>query len=346
MAQETDYILSNSVKAFVCAEDTVGTVKTADMTQLQTTSISIPEITVPLEYSANRSGTQVALVGQGNHVTGTNLWTFDTTIKGTTAAIKLAGGAVMTDTPGGSADMDLMNTYAFPIANYKTGATGATENTYTFLFQNAGSDTDGANNMLFHGCVATGMSLAQGIGSESGELTITINWATGFMPEVTSTDPSGTTVQDVAVPKNIRTLDEEATNVDAQEVVLQSWDLSMTRTIERIGYKNHETDGSANAFEPFGYAMTGSWEVSGSISCIRNSSIHAMLNHFRDSNTVAINILDDTAADFSVILPTCYIGDTSMDLGGAVMTQTIPFTVVGAANIASASEMVTIKADN
>ena len=62
MAQETDYILSNSVKAFVCAEDTVGTVKTADMTQLQTTSISIPEITVPLEYSANRSGTQVALV--------------------------------------------------------------------------------------------------------------------------------------------------------------------------------------------------------------------------------------------------------------------------------------------
>ena len=134
MAQETDYILSNSVKAFCRAEDTVGTAKTADMTQLQTTSISIPEITVPLEYSANRSGAQVALVGQGNHTTGTNMWTFDTTLKGTTAAIKLAGGAVMTDTPGGSADMDLMNTYAFPLANYKTGATGATENTYTFIF--------------------------------------------------------------------------------------------------------------------------------------------------------------------------------------------------------------------
>ena len=137
MAQETDYILSNSVKCFVKAEDTVGTAKLADMTQLQTTSISIPEISVPLEYSANRSAAQVALVGQGHHAHGTNMWTFETTLKGTTAAIKLAGGATFTDTPGGSADMDLNNTYAFPIANYKTGATGATENTYTFVFQNA-----------------------------------------------------------------------------------------------------------------------------------------------------------------------------------------------------------------
>tara|TARA_Y100001963_G_scaffold152114_1_gene236296 strand:- start:5808 stop:6848 length:1041 start_codon:yes stop_codon:yes gene_type:complete len=346
MAQETDYILSNSVKAFVCAETTVGTVNTTDMTQLQTTSISIPEISLPLEYSSNRSAAQVALVGQGHHVAGTNLWTFDTTVKGTTAAIKLAGGAVFTDTPGGSADMDLNNTYAFPIANYKTGATGATENTYTVLFQNAGSDTDGSNNVMFHGCIATGMSLSQGIGSESGELQLTINWATGFMPQAVSTDPGGTTVQDVAVPKNIRTLDEENTNVHAQEVVLQSWELSMSRSIERIGYKNHETDGSADAFQPFGYAMTGAWEVTGSVSCIRNSSIHAMLAKFRDSSTVAINIKDDTDTDFSVLLPTCYIGDTSMDLGGGVMTQTIPFTVVGAANIASASEMVTIKAAN
>ena len=45
-------------------------------------------MTVPLEYSGNRSGSQVALVGQGKHVMGTNLWTFETTLKGTTAAIK------------------------------------------------------------------------------------------------------------------------------------------------------------------------------------------------------------------------------------------------------------------
>tara|TARA_Y100000401_G_scaffold38325_1_gene28904 strand:+ start:1315 stop:2349 length:1035 start_codon:yes stop_codon:yes gene_type:complete len=344
MAQETDFILSNSVKCFIKTETTTGTAITSSMKQLQTTSISIPEISVPLEYAANRSGAQVALEGQGHHVLGTNLYTFDTTLKGTTAAIKDACGAVFTDTAGGGASNALNNTYAFPSATYKNGNTSS-PNTYTVFFQNAGSDTDGAAHIQFAGCIATGMTLSQGIGSESGELTVTINWATGYLPQAVSTSLSSTT-SDSATPKNIRTLDEDATNVNAQDVVIQSYEVSINRSIERIGYKNNETDGSADAFAPFGYAMVGAFEVTGSISCIRNSSIHAMLAKFRDSSTVAINIIDDTANDFTIAIPKAYIGDTSMDMGGAVMTQTLPFTAVGDADITSASPVITIKAAN
>lgn len=344
MAQETDFILSNSVKCFIKTETTTGDAITSSMKQLQTTSINIPEISVPLEYSANRSGAQVALVGQGHHVLGTNMYTFDTTLKGTTAAIKDACGAVFTDTAGGDASNALNNTYAFPSAKYKNANTSS-PNTYTVFFQNAGSDTDGAAHIQFAGCIATGMSLSQSIGSESGELSVTINWATGYLPQAVSTSLSSTTA-DTTIPKNIRTLDEAACNVDAQEVVIQGYDLNISRTIERIGYTNNETDGSADAFEPFGYAMTGAFEVSGSISCVRNSSIHEILNHFRDGSTVAINIIDDTANDFTIAIPTAYLGDPSMDVGGAVMMQTLPFTAVGAADITSASPVVTIKAAN
>ena len=336
MAQQTDYVLSNNVKCFLKAEETVGTAQTDTMMRLHTTSISIPEVSVPLEYSANRSGAQVALLGQGHHVKGTNLYSFDTTMKGTNYAIRLACAAVMNDASGHAATNTLNNTYAFDSSKYKHGTGSGAGNTYTIFFQNAGSDTDGDAHMQFKGCVATGFSFSSGVGSESGELQVTINWTTAYIPEVVSTSLSSTGTDD-GEPKNHRTLDADTTNIDAEDVVVQNYDLSVSRSIERIHYKD------TTSYDPFGYAMTGAFEVSGSISCIRNTSIDNMIAHFSDSSTVAINIAEATATDFSIALPYCYIGDTSFDLGGAVMTQTIPFTAVANNDLSSATAFVTIK---
>lgn len=334
MAQATDFVLSNAVKCFIKSETTVGTANVAAMKQLQTTAITIPEISVPLEYGSNRSGAQVALSGQGHHVKGTNMYSFDTTMKGTDYAIKLACATTFNDAPGHAGTNTLNNTYAYDSASYKHGASN--KNTYTVFFQNAGAATAAAKHMQFTGCVATGFSMSSGIGSESGELTVTINWVTAYIPSASTAVLSSTT-SDSGNPKNHRDLDEELTNVDAEDVVVQGYEFSCSRSIERIHYQDNTN------FHPFGYAMSGAWEVSGSLTCIRNTSIANMLAHFSDSGTIAINLSEATATNYSIALPFCYIGDTSMDLGGAVMTQTIPFTCVGNADLTSAAAMATIK---
>ena len=135
MAQQTDFVASNNVKLFIKNEDSaVGTANTAAMKRLQTTSITIPEVSVPLEYSANVSGSQVQLDNQGHHVKGTNMYTFDTVLKGTDYNIKLACAATFNDAPGHAGTNTLNNTYSFNAAKYKNDASSG--NTYTMFFQN------------------------------------------------------------------------------------------------------------------------------------------------------------------------------------------------------------------
>ena len=118
-------------------------------------------------------------------------------------------------------------------------------------------------------------------------------------------------------------------------MVLQSWELSASRTIERIHYK----DTTAGVFAPFGYAMTGGMEVSGSMTVIRNDTVHDLMANFRNSTTSAIQITDGTLI---VALGKCLLNEPTVDNGGAVLTETIPFVVVGNDDISSATTMVSI----
>jgi hypothetical protein len=192
--------------------------------------------------------------------------------------------------------------------------------------------------MVMQGCVGTGFTLTQDIGSEGGELVCTINWASAF-PPVYSADDISSSSYDEGTPKNIRSLNSGTTGItgDAlEELVIQSWELSCTRTIERIHYKD-TTDGS---FAPFGYAMVGGFEVTGSITAIRNDDVHDLLADFYDSTTVDINIAE--SSNFAIALDKCFLNEPSIDNGGAVLMETIPFTVVGADNIGSTVKMLGI----
>ena len=333
MAQATNYFPSQNVEVYYQKETNVGTQPDdAGLKKLQVTSFSIPEASVPVEYSAQRAGLFVQTASQGHHSQGTKMWTFDTTLRGTPESVLLATEAVFEDA---SSEATLNNNYSFPHANYKNGASSAA--TFEFRFEQGGSDST-LNNLVLQGCVGTGFTLSEDIGSEGGELVCTINWATAFSPTYGS-DAITSLAYDTGTPKNIRSLDDSATGINGgalEELVIQSFELSVSRTIERIHYKD-TTDGS---FAPFGYAMVGGFEVTGSITAIRNDDIHDLLAKFYDSNTVDINIAESSG--FAIALDKCFLNEPSIDNGGAVLMETIPFTVVGADNIGSATKMVGI----
>ena len=119
-------------------------------------------------------------------------------------------------------------------------------------------------------------------------------------------------------------------------MVIESWELSVNRSIERIHYK----DTTSGTFEPFGYAMTGGFEVTGSITAIRNDDVHDLIANFRNSTSVDINIAE--SSNFAIALDKCYLNEPSIDNGGAVLKEIIPFTVVGADDISSDTKMLGI----
>ena len=336
MAQATNFFPSQNVSVWFQNETNVGDQPDdAGLKKLQVTSFTIPESSVPVEYSSARAGQFVTTATQGHHSQGTKMWTFDTVLRGTPDSVLLACESVFED---GSSEATLNNDYTFPSANYLNGAGSA--KTFEIRFEDAGADST-HNNVVCQGCVGTGFTLSEDIGSEGGELVCTINWATAFMPNTgTDADDAITSpAYDTGTPKNIRSLASGSTGINGgalEELVIQSWELSVNRTIERIHYKD-TTDG---VYEPFGYAMTGNFEITGSMTVIRNDDVHDLLAKFYDSNTVDINIQESSG--FAIALDKCLINEPTIDNGGAVLTETIPFTVVGADDISSSTKMLGI----
>ena len=333
MAQASNFYPSQNVSVWFQKESTVGTEPDdAGLKKLQVTSFTIPEASVPLEFASARAGQFTTTATMGHHSEGTKLWAFDTTLRGTPVSVLLATQAVFEDA---SSEAALNNNYTFPSATYQDGESSAA--TFDIRFVNAGADSS-TETIECAGCVGTGFTLSESIGSEGGELVCTICWATAYMPVHSGTDITSA-AYDTGTPKNIRSLASGSTGINGgalEELVIQSWELSVQRTIERIHYK----DTTSGTFKPFGYAMTGAFEITGSITCIRNDDVHDLLAKFYDSNTVDVNIAE--SSNFAIALDKCLLGESTIDNGGAVLMQTIPFTVVGADDISGATKMLGI----
>ena len=339
MAQATNYFPSQNVSVWLEKETKVGrsqddTVDNAGLKKLQVTGFTIPEASVPLEFSSSRSGQFTTTAGQGHHSQGTKLWTFETTLRGTPDSILFATEAVFED---GSSEAALANDYAFPVTAYQHDSTSSPA-TFNIRFIDAGADTT-LHNIVCRGCVGTGFTLTEDIGSEGGEMVCTIQWATAYVPDNASAqadDDITSPGYDTGSPFNIRNLTAASSEIESgNDMVIESWELSVSRTIERV----HYADNTSGSFEPFGYVMTGAFEVTGSMTVIRNDDVHDLLANFYNSTTVDINITDGT---FVLAADKCLLGESTIDNGGAVLKNTIPFTVVGADDISSSTKMLGI----
>ena len=219
MAQATNFFPSQDVTVWIEKETKVGrsqddTVDNAGLKRLQATSFTIPEASVPLEFSSPRSGQYTTTASQGHHSQGTKMWTFETTLRGTHDSVNLATDAVF---EGGAdpAEAVLNNNYVFPTTSYKHDSTSSPA-TFNIRFINAGADA-ALHNVVLRGCIGTGFTLSEDIGSEGGELVCTISWATAYMPDNTSAqadDDITSAAYDTGTAKNIRSLQTSTTGIN------------------------------------------------------------------------------------------------------------------------------------
>ena len=330
MAQSQIYNPSQNVSVWIQNEAIVGTEPDdASLKRLQATSFTIPEASVPLEFSSPRSGQFTTTATQGHHSEGTKLWTFETTLRGTPISVLLATEAVFEQS---SSTAELDNDYIFPTTGYNV-ATGSGAKTFDIRFVNGGTKA-AAETIECGGCVGTGFTLSEDIGSEGGELVCTISWATGFMPVHSATDITSP-VYDEGTPKNIRSLALTTAELGSgNDLVVSSWEVSVNRTIERV----HYADITSGSFAPFGYAMTGGFEINGSLTVIRNETVHDLLASFYNSTSLDLKLAE--ASNFTIDMDKVLLGESTIDNGGAVLMQTIPFTAVADEDIGGSSEQV------
>lgn len=315
MAYDTQFQPSQDIIVYLGVEATFGTATLAGGTwhKPQVTSFSLPESASPVELASQRTGVAVNFSNQVNHRPDTKVYTFDLTLRGTVSSIARACQLMFEDSSSAHA---LTGAYAFP-TTYKDGTSSTSQ--MTVLFKNGGqSDSDSKGDLVCKSCVATGISFTEDTGSEGGDLMVTINLMTAYQPSHSSLTPSSST-DDTGSAKNIRSL-TNSTTLATNPLMLYSWELGISRTVERISYKD------TTNFDPYGYAMTGAMDVTGSLSAKMDAETYDLISSFH-SGTGALNIQESSG--FTVSVPLVAINEAAIDGGGSHMIQTLPFIAVG-----------------
>ena len=206
---------------------------------------------------------------------------------------------------------------------YKDG--GASIVPVTLHFEDgahAGSGTD----MIFKSCMCTNFTLSGDIASNGGVVMGTATFVTGYLPtEAALTFSGGAHTLLTAQTTMFNMHDLTATTItpsgaSAEDLVLYNFELSIARTVTRIGF-----DTSGNAFKPHGYVV-GGYEVTGSLTAKRDAESLTAI-------TVADNVEPTFALDldtgvFQITAPTAKLDTSSISFDDDGFKQVIPFRCV------------------
>ena len=308
---ETNFQPSKEVNLVIGTEATLGTNTAADGTwnQYPVTDFSLEHPSVPLEVAATKSGKLVRGDWQAVHRPDTASYSVDVTFKGTTSTIVMLMSALFETA---SSPYKLQGNYNPP--NWKDGEAFSTQK--TLLFENAGADTTNVDIVL-EGCVCTSMTLSQDIGTESGQLVAATTWWSGYQPQEIALHPTSSITVDVGQPKSI--FDLSTTTLNSEALQVMSWSITAARSVERISYKDTST------FVPFGYAMSGDWEVTGELVVKRDVSISDLRSQMKGGAAVSLALAESTSANFSITCGTVKIDNSKPEVGESFLTHTIPF---------------------
>ncbi len=203
----------------------------------------------------------------------------------------------------------------------------------TLWFENsthAGTGTD----MYFTSCLCTGLTLSGDIGSNGGVVMCTATFQTAYVPTeaaltLESTSGVNTAISDQTTMFNMHDLTVETLN--AQDLLLYSFELAIARPVNRIGFDND------NSFRPMGYSV-GGYEVTGSLTCKRDAeSLEAI-----DADMSSAQALALSAGDvFQIDAPKAYIDAAGISFDDDGWKQTIPFRCTYSG--ATSSTIVSIK---
>tara|TARA_Y100001973_G_scaffold103549_1_gene171063 strand:+ start:631 stop:1614 length:984 start_codon:yes stop_codon:yes gene_type:complete len=283
---------------------------------LQVTDFNIQHAGATLDIAPNKSGILGQLESQGHHRPDTMMYEVTLTMRGTPTAVLKSCLPLFSE---GSSAAALTPASSTGTMKHGTGTTDAV----TLLFKNGGSDATNISSVMV-GCFCTSMTLREDVGTNGGEMVVESTFVTGYRP-VENTLAASSETLDTDSPKNIFSLATQT--VDNQPLVLNSWEITISRPLARVGYID-TTD-----YNPYGYVQTGPYEVTGTLLAKRDDSIEDLATKLKgDSAGIAIAIAESSG--FTISIPDAMI-DNSQPENGDFMLQSIPFRAFAASESAT-----------
>tara|TARA_B100001250_G_C19797508_1_gene789470 strand:+ start:720 stop:1712 length:993 start_codon:yes stop_codon:yes gene_type:complete len=311
---ETNFQAKSDVQLLIGSTSiALGTIHAQDDSWIavQCTDYSFSVLGAELETAPHRAGTFGHVEGMGHHRSDTQMYEASVTCRGTSKAVQLAYLALMGD---GASPMPLVPTSNTGVMKDATASASAV----SLLFKGAGSDATKVD-LAMVGCFATSVTLKQDVGSNGGETVLEATFTTAYRPEDIAAPTIDAITADSGIVSNIFGL--ATSTLAAQPLALNSWEITASRSLERIGYKD------TTNYKPYGYAQTSPYEVTGSLVCKRDDSIEDLLANFKgDSTGIALSLIDTTGANLTISAPDVMINGSSVDSGGGYLLQTINFT--------------------
>ena len=289
MAISSNIQHKKEVTVYIGTEITMGTATLAAGTwyKMDIIDYSISEISAPLEVAGARSG----LYGQGEsmakHRRDQQMYDIELQMYGGAASIDRICGALFEDSNGTNALLGSSPTTTI----FKDSAANGVP--VTILFENGGS---GGNDLWFISCLCTKLSLSYGLG-DGGSLKLTAGFTTGYDPVEGTLTPT-TSTDTYGKPFNFHDLSTHT--LDAADLLLSDVSLDISRSVSRVGY-------DSATYKPLKYTI-GQYEVSGSLSCKRDSNSDTVT---RNSSVGVVLALSD--GTFKIDAPDVMVSDVSSD---------------------------------
>jgi len=285
-------------------------------TKLHVVDFNIEQASAPIDVAPHRSGTYGQTENMGHHRPDTQTYEVSLTMRGTPTSVLKTTLALFGDGASAAELTPESNT-----GTMKDGTSSASA--VTLLFENAGSDASNID-VIVKSCFCTSMTMKEDVGTNGGELVVEATFWTAYRPLEGTLTPSSTTA-DTANPKNI--FDLSTSTLNSEALVLTSWELTISRSLDRVHFKD-TTD-----YDPFGYVQTAPYEVTGSLSVKRDDSVYDLLTQTKgDSTGIALSLAESSG--FTLSCPDVMIDNTKPETGEYLM-QTIPFRAFGASESAN-----------
>lgn len=336
MAIEVQTISTQEIKpifAFDTDAQAFGTAHEAadDYFDFAIQSFTMPYDSASLEVTPNLSGHYGQLEKQARHRRDLNTWTFDVSFFGTVNAILANclwafgdGASACELTPaigignGTAGDMQM-----------KHGATSA--NHTTAIFRNGGTDAT-ADDLIVRGAMIQSMTLRESVDANAGQLTCDSTLWTPYPPTEAANTIAVDTVDAANAVKSIFSLNTNSTasaiQLGGQELMPLSWEITISRSLERIGSQDY------SSYLPYAVAQTSGWEVTGSVTVKADDNTYDLISNLQ-GDSAGINLSIDESSGFAIDCPDVMVDATTLDNGGSFLTQTIPFRAFAASTTAN-----------
>jgi len=283
---------------------------------LQVTDFNIQHVGATIDVGPNKNGIYGQLQSQGHHRPDTMMYEVTLTMRGTATAVLKSCLSLFSE---GSSAASLTPVSSTGVMKHGVNTTDAV----TLLFKNGGSDVSNISSVMI-GCFCTSMTLREAVDSNGGEMVVESTFVTGYRP-IENTLAASSEVLDTGGVKNIFSL--TTTTLDSVALILSSWEINITRPLERV----HHIDTSN--FNPFGYVQPGPYEVTGTLVAKRDDALEDIADHLKGDST-GIGISITSGDDFILTLPDVMIDNSTVE-NGNFMLQSIPFRAFAANETAS-----------